>query len=99
MTLFLPDLPRLRPISTQRVENFQSVTQCVTNLSWANIRLTMRIDDPTEREYYIKEATGQNWTSRVLERNNKSGYYGRLLSTQQAQALSDLVTLERDGDS
>ncbi|MFD2966124.1 PDDEXK nuclease domain-containing protein [Sphingobacterium bambusae] len=67
----------------------QSVTHRVTNLSWTNIRLTMRIDDPTERDYYIKEATGQNWSSRVLERNIKSGYYRRLLSTQHAHALSD----------
>ena len=36
-----------------------------------------------ERKYYIKEASSQNWSSRLLERNIKSGYYHRLLSTQQ----------------
>lgn len=68
----------------------QSVTQRVANLSWTNIRLIMRIDDTSERDYYIKEATEQNWTSRVLERNIKSGYYRRLLSTQHVHTLSDL---------
>lgn len=90
MRRFYQVFPEFAQFSTQRVENFQSVTQRVANLSWTNIRLIMRIDDPIERDYYIKEATGQNWTSRVLERNIKSGYYRRLLSTQQAQALSDL---------
>ena len=57
-------------------------TQCVANLSWTNIRTIIRIDDKKERDYYFKESAEQNWTSRQLERNIKSGYYHRLLSTQ-----------------
>ena len=57
-------------------------TQCVANLSWTNIRTIIRIDNKRERDYYLKEAAEQNWTSRQLERNIKSGYYHRLLSTQ-----------------
>ncbi len=90
MRQFYQVFPEFDQFSTQRVENSQSFRQGIANLSWTNIRLIMRIDDPSERDYYIKEATGQNWTSRVLERNIKSGYYRRLLSTQQAHALSDL---------
>ena len=58
-------------------------TQCVANLSWTNIRTIIRIDDKKERDYYFKESAEQNWTSRQLERNIKSGYYHRLLSTQE----------------
>ncbi|UKI41007.1 MAG: PDDEXK nuclease domain-containing protein [Candidatus Melainabacteria bacterium] len=58
-------------------------TQCVANLSWTNIRTIIRISDKKEREYYLKEAAVGNWTSRQLERNIKSGYYQRLLSTQE----------------
>ena len=61
----------------------QFATQCVTNLTWTNIRLIMRLDNKAEREYYIKEASDQNWSSRLLERHIKTGYYRRLLSTQQ----------------
>lgn len=43
----------------------------------------MRLDDPKERTYYIQEASSQNWSSRQLEHNIKSGYYHRLLSTQE----------------
>ncbi len=58
-------------------------TQCVANLSWTNIRTIIRIDDKKERDYYFKESAEQNWTSRQLERNIKSGYYHRILSTQE----------------
>ncbi|MDR2556943.1 MAG: PDDEXK nuclease domain-containing protein [Bacteroidales bacterium] len=69
----------------------QFSTHCVGNLSWTNIRLIMRLDNPEEREYYIKEVSEQNWSSRLLERNIKTGYYRRLLSTQQnnTPAISD----------
>lgn len=58
-------------------------THCVGNLSWSNIRYIMRIENKEEREYYLRESAEQNWSFRVLERNIKSGYYHRLLSTQQ----------------
>lgn len=57
-------------------------TQCVANLSWTIIRTIIRIDNIDERNYYLKEASEQNWSYRQLERNIKSGYYQRLLSTQ-----------------
>jgi predicted nuclease of restriction endonuclease-like (RecB) superfamily len=43
----------------------------------------MRLDNADERAYYLKETAAENWSSRVLERNIKSGYYRRLLSTQK----------------
>ena len=56
--------------------------QCLGNLSWSNIARIIRIDNPDERNYYLNEAASQNWSYRQLERNIKSGYYHRLLSTQ-----------------
>ena len=61
-------------------------THCVGNLNWTNIRLIMRLDDEDERKYYLKEASEQNWSSRLLERNIQSGYYKRLLSSQSGNA-------------
>ena len=60
----------------------QFATHCVANLSWTNIRTIMRIDNEKERDYYLREAASENWSSRVLERNIRSGYYRRLLSSQ-----------------
>ncbi|MDX2227925.1 MAG: PDDEXK nuclease domain-containing protein [Verrucomicrobiae bacterium] len=56
---------------------------CVRNLSWTNIRMMIRLDDKKERNYYLREASSENWSSRVLERNIKSGYYHRLLSSHR----------------
>lgn len=83
MKQFYQTFPDYEQFSTHRVGNSQLATHRVANLSWTNIRLVMRIDDPKERDYYIGEAVSQNWSSRLLERNIKSGYYQRLLSTQQ----------------
>lgn len=83
MKQFYQTFPDFDKFSTQRVGNPENSTQCVANLSWTNIRLIMRLDDPIERDYYARESAAQNWSSRVLERNIKSGYYHRLLSTQQ----------------
>lgn len=58
--------------------------QCLSNLSWSNIVRILRIDNLCERDYYLKEASSQNWSYRQLERNIKSGYYQRLLSTQES---------------
>lgn len=64
----------------------QFSTQCVGNLAWTHIRLIMRLDDEKERHYYLQEASAQNWSSRLLERNIKSGYYRRLLSSQNKKS-------------
>jgi len=57
-------------------------TQCVANLGWSQLRLIMRLDNEKERQYYLQEASSQNWSARLLERNIRSGYYRRLLSSQ-----------------
>lgn len=58
-------------------------TQCVENLNWSQLRLIMRLDNEKERQYYLQEASSQNWSARLLERNIRSGYYRRLLSSKK----------------
>jgi predicted nuclease of restriction endonuclease-like (RecB) superfamily len=77
--------------------NFNELaTQCVANLGWSHLRLIMRLDNEKERQYYLQEASSQNWSARLLERNIRSGYYRRLLSSQnetihQAEETSNFV--------
>ncbi|WP_420844586.1 hypothetical protein [Legionella cardiaca] len=42
----------------------------------------MCLDDENERHYYLQEASSQNWSTCLLERNIKSRHYRRLLFTQ-----------------
>lgn len=51
-------------------------------IPWSHLRSIMRISDEEERNFYLKEVLTENWSVRVLERNIKSGYYKRMLSTQ-----------------
>lgn len=53
-----------------------------SKLSWSHNRLIMRIDNLEARQYYLTEACQENWSVRTLERNIKTFYYNRLLSSK-----------------
>ena len=57
-------------------------------LTWTHYRQIMRVESPSAREYYAREAAEQNWSTRQLERNIRTLFYERLLSTQDNAALA-----------
>ncbi|AQX84865.1 DUF1016 family protein [Elizabethkingia bruuniana] len=61
-------------------------------LTWSHNRLIMRIDSNAARNYYLKEASEQNWSVRVLERHINTFYYERLLSTQNKEETAQYST-------
>ncbi len=65
-----------------------------TLLTWTHYRLIMRVESKDAREYYIREAAEQNWSTRQLERNIRTLYYERLLSTQDKAALTAEASLD-----
>ncbi len=83
------NLKNIRQFFITFPEYDQLDTRCVANLSWTNIRIIMRLNTPEERDFYIKEASAQNWSSRQLERNIKSGCYHRLLASQDSQTVME----------
>lgn len=67
-----------------------------SQLSWTHYRSIMRVENPKAREYYLSEASNENWSTRVLERNINSLYYERLLSTQnKEEALKEQEKMEK----
>jgi predicted nuclease of restriction endonuclease-like (RecB) superfamily len=64
-------------------------------LSWSHYRHIMRVQNPLARIYYVNEAADQHWSVRQLERNIKTFYYERLLSSQsnseKSRTSADLV--------
>jgi hypothetical protein len=56
-------------------------------LSWTHYRTLLRVEDEAAREWYVKEAVTQNWSSRVLERQVSRLYYERLLSSKDRKAV------------
>jgi predicted nuclease of restriction endonuclease-like (RecB) superfamily len=67
----------------QFYEVFPNTHALRAELSWTHYRLLMRIDNESRREFYLKECTENNWSSRQLERQINSFYYERLLATQK----------------
>lgn len=68
-------------------------------LSWSHYRLIMRLESESAREYYLREAAGQNWSTRQLERNINTHYYERLLKSPNKKALTQESRLEKQNFS
>lgn len=56
-----------------------------SELGWTHYRLIMRVSEPTARQYYIEEAATHGWSTRELERNIRSGWHQRLLTTPASE--------------
>jgi len=56
-------------------------------LSWTHYRLVMRVENPAARDYYIREASEQNWSTRQLERSIKTLDFERLLNAPEKRAM------------
>lgn len=56
-------------------------------LSWTHYRTLLRVDDPAARNWYMKEAALQNWSSRALERQIGTLYYERLLASKDRKSV------------
>jgi predicted nuclease of restriction endonuclease-like (RecB) superfamily len=53
-----------------------------SGLSWSHYRLLMRVENPAARRHYIREAIGESWSVRTLERQIDSLSYERLLKSR-----------------
>ena len=65
-------------------------------IPWSHLRSIMRISNEEERNFYLKEALTENWSVRILERNIKSGYYKRMLSTQLPDKENKVLEFVKD---
>lgn len=64
-------------------------------LSWMHYERLIRVKDAQAREWYMKEASQEQWDYRTLKRNIDSQYYYRLLQTPDAKKHE--VTEEMNG--
>lgn len=56
-------------------------------LGWTHYRLLLKVENPVARNYYLREAIAQNWSTRALERQIASFYYERIISSKQKGAI------------
>jgi predicted nuclease of restriction endonuclease-like (RecB) superfamily len=68
-------------------------------LSWSHYNVLSRVENPSARTWYQREAIAQHWSVRALERQVSKLYYERLLSSQEkalveAEAAQNIAALE-----
>ncbi len=52
-------------------------------LSWTHYRVLLGVEDPRAREWYLREAADQRWSTRQLDRQISVLYYERLLASRR----------------
>lgn len=68
----------------------------IGKLHWSHLRTIMRLDGEEERNFYLKEVANEYWSVKELERNIKSGYYKRILSTQFPDKVGQTSNFVKD---
>lgn len=68
----------------------------IGKIHWSHLRTIMRLDDEEERNFYLKEVANEYWSVKELERNIKSGYYKRILSTQFPDKVGQTSSFVKD---
>ncbi len=67
----------------------------IPNLSWSHYERLLRVKDDHERDWYMREAVGENWSVRTLDRNIGSQYYHRLLHTPESKRGEVIDEMQR----
>lgn len=67
----------------------------IPNLSWSHYERLLRIKDDDERDWYMRESSGENWSVRTLDRNIGSQYYYRLLQTPESKRGEVIDEMQR----
>lgn len=78
---------------------FPNTNALRSQLSWTHYRSLLRVENQEARDWYLKEAVKEQWSSRQLERQITSLYYERLLMSQHKapvvqEAKEKLATVE-----
>lgn len=68
----------------------------IGKIHWSYLRTIMRLDDEEERNFYLTEVANEYWSVKELERNIKSSYYKRILSTQFPEKIGQIPKFVKD---
>jgi predicted nuclease of restriction endonuclease-like (RecB) superfamily len=74
---------------------FPIVSALRTQFSWTHYKTLISIDSQDKREFYIAEASKNNWTARQLERQVNSQLFERLLLSNDVQSVLAVAREEK----
>ncbi len=86
---------RILELTRQFYRTFPITNALHSQLSWTQYRLLIRIENESKREFYIAEATKNNWTSRQMERQINSQLFERLLLSNDIESVLAVARNER----
>lgn len=79
----------------QFYRTFPIVSALRTQFSWTHYKALISIDNQDKREFYIAEASKNNWTARQLERQVNSQLFERLLISNDVQNVLAVAREEK----
>lgn len=74
---------------------FPIVSALRTQLSWTHYKSLLAIESEQKREFYIAEATKNNWSARQLERQINSQLFERLLLSNDVKSVLAIANGEK----
>lgn len=79
----------------QFYRTFPIMSALRTQFSWTHYKALISIDNPDKREFYIAEASKNNWNARQLERQVNSQLFERLLVSNDLQSVLAIAREEK----
>ena len=78
---------------------FPIVSALRTQFHWSHYKSLISISDKNKREYYIAEASKNNWSARQLERQINSQLFERLLLSNQVEDVLAVARQEKEPEN
>jgi predicted nuclease of restriction endonuclease-like (RecB) superfamily len=82
-------------MNRQFYKTFPITNALRSQFSWTHYRTLIRIDNQDKREFYVAEASKNNWTARQLERQINSQLFERLLISNNVQSVLAVAREEK----
>lgn len=82
-------------MNRQFYRQFPNTNALRSQFNWTHYRLLLRIENQDKKEFYIAEASKNNWTARQLERQINSQLFERLLLSNDVQSVLAVAREEK----
>ena len=70
--------------------NWEILHELVQNLTWTHLRRILSVSSPQARDWYLRSASENMWSTTELDRNISTQYYERRLAAQSPANVEDL---------
>ena len=73
-----------------KFNNWEILHGLVQNLTWTHLRRILSVSSPQARDWYLRSASENMWSTTELDRNISTQYYERRLAAQSPANVEDL---------